>query len=201
MLRNRIHRLLGGQHEVKLPQCSDLFGHKGVGFWERLELPAPVRLLLIQQLTLLKELAVRIREDEKTLEGLLEQSLALQHVRSLPGMGPILAAVVVSEIDNIERFRSAQKLCGYAGLCPSTSSSGGKTFQGKLLPHCNKWLRWAFVEAAWGCHRLLGLLRRLLQTQAGAWQEAQPRNSGSGTSDGSNHLAAVDAVPQLHERC
>jgi hypothetical protein len=21
--------------------------------------------------------------------------------------------------------------------------------KGKLLPHCNKWLRWAFVEAAW----------------------------------------------------
>ena len=39
MLRNRIHRLLGGQHEVKLPQCSDLFGRKGLGFLERLELP------------------------------------------------------------------------------------------------------------------------------------------------------------------
>jgi transposase len=52
MLRNRIHRLLGGQHEVKLPQCSDLFGRKGVGFLERLELPAPARLLLTQQLTL-----------------------------------------------------------------------------------------------------------------------------------------------------
>jgi transposase len=33
-------------------------------------------------------------------------------------MGPILAAVVVTEIDGIERFPSAQKLCGYAGLCP-----------------------------------------------------------------------------------
>ena len=44
-------------------------------------------------------------------------------------------------------------------LCPSTSSSGGKTFQGKLLPHCNKWLRWAFVEAAWvaiGCSAYFG---------------------------------------------
>ena len=159
MLRNRIHRLLGGQHELKLPQCSDLFGRKGLGFLERLELPALARLLLTQQLTLLKELAVCIREDEKALEGLLEQSPVLQHVRSLPGMGPILAAVVVTEIDSIERFPSAQKLCGYAGLCPSTSSSGGKTFQGKLLPHCNKWLRWAFVEAAWvaiGCSAYFG---------------------------------------------
>jgi hypothetical protein len=102
----------------------------------------------------LKELALRIGEDEETLEELFQESPALKYVRSLPGMGPILAAVVVTEIDGIERFPSAQKLCGYAGLCPSTSSSGGKTFQGKLLPHCNKWLRWAFVEAAWvaiGC--------------------------------------------------
>jgi hypothetical protein len=32
MLRNRIHRLLGAQHEVKLPQCSDLFGRRGLSF-------------------------------------------------------------------------------------------------------------------------------------------------------------------------
>jgi transposase len=127
-LRKRIHRLLGVQHEVKLPQCSDLFGRKGLSFLEKLELPAPARLLLAQQLTLLKELALRIREDEKALAGLLQESPALHYMRSLPGMGPILAAVVVSEIDGIERFPSAQKLCGYAGLCPSTHSSGGKPF-------------------------------------------------------------------------
>ncbi|HEY5705205.1 MAG TPA: transposase [Terrimicrobiaceae bacterium] len=34
----------------------------------------------------------------------------------------------LSEIDNIRRFASAQRLCGDAGLCPSTNSSGGKTF-------------------------------------------------------------------------
>ena len=126
-------------------------------------------------------------------------SRELNYVRSLSGMGPILAAVVVSEIDGIERFPSAQKLCGYAGLCPSTHSSGGKTFQGKLLRHCNKWLRWAFVEAA-GCHWLLGLLRGLLQTQASAWQ-GPPRHPGHGASDGSNHLAALDAASGLHEPC
>lgn len=159
MLRNRIHRLLGAQHGLKLPQCSDLFGAKGLSFFGQLELPAPAGLLLTQQLALLRELALRIREDEKDLAAMIALSPALHHVRSLPGMGPILAAVIVSEIDTIERFASAQKLCGYAGLCPSTSSSGGKTFQGKLLPRCNKWLRWAFVEAAWvavGCSPYFG---------------------------------------------
>lgn len=159
MLRNRIHRLLGGQHDVKLPQCSDLFGCRGIGFLEKLELPAPAGLLLRQQLALLRELGQRISEDEKALESQLQESAALGHVRSLPGVGPILAAVVLSEIDGIERFPSAQKLCGYAGLCPSTSSSGGHTVQGRLLSRCNKWLRWAFVEAAWvavGCSPYFG---------------------------------------------
>ena len=163
MLRNRIHRLLGAQHGLKLPQCSDLFGAKGMSFLNKLELLAPAGFLLTQQLALLGELALRIREDEKGLDVMVEASPALNHVRSLPGMGPILAAVVVSEIDTINRFPSAQKLCGYAGLCPSTSSSGGKTFQGKLLPRCNKWLRWAFVEAAWvavGCSLYFGDLYR-----------------------------------------
>lgn len=159
MMRNRIHRLLSAQHGLKLPQCSDLFGVKGMSFLDKLELPAPAGLLLTQQLALLREVALRIREDEKGLETMMERSPALEQVRSLPGMGAILAAVVVTEIDTIERFPSAQKLCGYAGLCPSTSSSGGKTFQGKLLPRCNKWLRWAFVEAAWvavGCSPYFG---------------------------------------------
>jgi transposase len=78
MLRNRIHRLLGGQHEVKLPQCSDLFGRRGLSFLEKLELPAPAKLLLTQQLALLKEFAVRIHEDEQTLEGLVRESPALK---------------------------------------------------------------------------------------------------------------------------
>ena len=145
---------------------------------------------------------MRIHEDEKALEGLLQESLALHYVRSLPGMGPILAAVVVTEIDGIERFPSAQKLCGYAGfLRPSTHSSGGKTFQGKLLRHCNKWLRWAFVEAAWvaiGCSAYFG---DFYKRKRALGQEAQPRHPGHGASDGSNHLAALDAAPGLHEPC
>ncbi len=159
MLRNRIHRLLGAQHDLKLPQVTDLFGKKGMGFLEKLELPAPTGLLLKQQLEMLKSVQLRIKEDETALEAMMSTTEAQKQVLSIPGMGPILASVVVSEIDDISRFKSAQKLCGYIGLCPSTSSSGGKTYNGRLMRHCNKWLRWAFVEAAWvamGCDSYFG---------------------------------------------
>lgn len=158
-VRNRIHRLLGAQHNLQLPQCSDIFGKRGLGFLDKLDLPAPAGLLLKQQLDMLRNLQTRIAEDESVLKSMHEDSPDLTFVQSIPGMGPILAAVVVSEIDSIKRFANAQKLCGYAGLCPSTSSSGGKTYQGRLMSRCNKWLRWAFVEAAWvavGCSPYFG---------------------------------------------
>jgi transposase len=158
-VRNRIHRLLGAQHEVSLPQCSDLFGTRGLGFLEKLTLPEPDGLLLKQQLEVLKALQLRIRESDAVLKARLKDDPARELIQSIPGMGDILAAVVVNEIDDIKRFASAQKLCGYAGLCPTTHSSGGKTHHGKLFYRCNKWLRWAFVEAAWvavGCSPYFG---------------------------------------------
>ena len=44
-MRHRIHRLLGAQRGLKLPQCSDLFGAKGMSFLNKLELPAPAGFL------------------------------------------------------------------------------------------------------------------------------------------------------------
>ena len=161
MLRNRIHRLLGAQHGLELPVCSDLFGKKGMGFLEKLELAAPAGLMLKQQLDMLRNVQLRIKEDETTLEEMMGTSTLRERLLSMPGIGPIIAAVIVNEVDDISRFPSAQKLCGYAGLCPTTSSSGGKTYNGKLMPHCNKWLRWAFVEAAWvaiGCNAYFGTM-------------------------------------------
>ena len=70
-----------------------------------------------------------------------------------------LGAVIAWEIDRIQRFPKAEKLCAYAA-CPTTYSSG-KMSQGRLLTHCNKWLRWALVEASWvaiGCSPYFGAL-------------------------------------------
>jgi transposase len=97
MLRNRIHRLLGAQHDVELPQLSDLFGRKGVAFLHGLKWPAPAGLLLKQQLEILQNLGMRIKEDEQALEEMMEKRPNFERILSLPGMGPILAAVVDSE--------------------------------------------------------------------------------------------------------
>ena len=161
MLRNRIHALLDRQHELELPQCSDIFGVRGLGFLRQLELAEPDHTLLREALALHDLIAQQMRGQEKRIAAEFKLEPSYERLLSLPGVGPTLGAVLAAEIDQIERFRSAAKLCGYAGVVPTTHSSGGKVHHGRLLPSCNKWLRWALIEASWvaiGCSAYFGVL-------------------------------------------
>jgi transposase len=64
--------------------------------------------------------------------------------------------VIATEIDGIARFNSPAKLAAYAGVVPSTHASGGRVFNGRLLWQCNKWLRWALIEASWSAIQFSG---------------------------------------------
>jgi len=159
-IRNRVHVLLGTQRNLEMPQVSDLFGKKGMEALRKLRLDQPHRqLMLHQDLDLMREINLRIQEDEKAIGAEFADDDDYRLLLTVPGIGPVLAAVIVSEIDGIGRFASAKKLLGYAGLAPTTSSSGGRTHHGKMIRSCNKWLKWALVEAAWvaiGCDGYLG---------------------------------------------
>ena len=201
MLRNRIHRLLGAQHEVKLPQCSDLFGRKGLSFLDKLELPAQARLLLTQQLALLKELAVRIHEDEKALAGLVQETRRSTTCAAYPVWDqswPPWSSARSTASSASPRLRS---FVATPACVPPTPQQRGQNFSRQTATTLQQMAPLGLRRGCLGCHRLLGLLRGLLETQASAWQEAQPRHPGHGASDGSNHLAALDAAPGLHEHC
>lgn len=167
-LRNRVHALVDRQHEVALPQCSDLFGSKGTRALEALALPAPDALLLEEHLELLEVLRGQMAEQEKEIAAANAGDSMTQRLLSVPGIGPILGAVIAAEIDDIERFADASHLCAYAGLVPTTHASGGQVYHGRLLQSCDKWLRWAFIEAAWvavGCSPYFGELYRRHRTR------------------------------------
>jgi transposase len=46
----------------------------------------------------------------------------------------------------IERFRTSHELAAYAGLVPTTRSSGGESPYGGLGKASNRWLKWILVE-------------------------------------------------------
>ena len=151
-LKNRIHVLLDRLH-ISLPSVTDIFGKRGTDYLRKLNLPGVDGEILREDLELLEVFNRLIKEAEKEIASLMGEDPRVTLLRTVPGLGPILAAVVALEIDHIERFSLPSKLASYAGLVPSTYASGGRIFHGKLIPMTNKWLRWALVEAAWGAIR------------------------------------------------
>lgn len=70
-----------------------------------------------------------------------------QLIDTVPGFGPFLSVLTAIEIGDVGRFDCAGKLYCYAGVIPSTHSSGERTYHGRIINEGNKWLRWAVVEA------------------------------------------------------
>lgn len=163
MIRNRVHTLIARQRRLERPVFTDQFGHKGLHWLRNLTLPAPDGELLKQDLATLEQLGTTIKDLEAQIVAANAQDATARRLQTLPGVGPILAAVIAAEIDGVTRFSRADKLCAYAGLVPTTHASGGKVYNGRMLPYSNRWLKWAFVEAAWvaiGCSPYFGELYR-----------------------------------------
>lgn len=147
-LKNRLHATLA-KHGLAI-QASDAFGKGARRQWEKqLELlPPQTRFVTEQLLAQLDFIGQQVKQQEQHLEPLLQITPAMQRLKTLPGVGLILAASIALEIGDISRFASAEHLTSYAGTTPRVHSSGDKTRYGRLRPDVNRYLKWAYVEAA-----------------------------------------------------
>jgi len=135
MVKNKIHNLIYRQEEAReqVQRFSDLFGVKGMQFLRSIPLPMLERKLLDGQLELLAELKTRISFVESILTQRKENDEIAERLKTVPGIGKFLALLIRHKVDKIERFPTSSKLCAYAGLVPSTYSSGGKTYHGRII--------------------------------------------------------------------
>ena len=73
---------------------------------------------------------------------------ALYRLQSVPGIGPILALVILYEIGDINRFDRVQDFASYARLVKCARESAGKRHGTGGAKIGNAHLKWAFSEAA-----------------------------------------------------
>ena len=73
---------------------------------------------------------------------------AFYRLRSVPGIGKILALVILYEVQDIGRFPRVQDFVSYCRLVKCTKESAGKKYgtSGKKIG--NAYLKWAFSEVA-----------------------------------------------------
>ncbi len=148
-LKNRIHATFA-KYGITFEEVADIFGVRGRRLVEErlVELPPETRNSVEEELKLLDQLAQHIDQAEDRIRRLVKMTPEMGLAMSLPGIGPILAVLIVFEIGDISRFADAKHLASYAGTVPRVRSSGGKTYFGKTRPDVNHYLKWAFTEAA-----------------------------------------------------
>jgi len=91
-----------------------------------------------EQTNLLKELSKEERYRER-----------VAILRSIPGIGIIGAMEMLLELQDVERFSTADQLAAYVGLTPSQFSSGDHVHMGRITRIGKHQLRALLIEAAW----------------------------------------------------
>lgn len=116
----------------------------GEGLW---------RGILREELGALEEVQPRIERVEAKLNALAAGDGRVRRLRTVPGVGPRLAELVVAMIDDPHRFAGGRQVGAYAGLVPRENSSGTQRRLGRITQQGSGLLRKLLVEVAWGMRR------------------------------------------------
>jgi transposase len=203
-LRNKIRRLLSDYNADR----RDLFTQEGLKYLLEVKKKfSEVDRFVLHQLVLQWEYHQQqlqlVNRELKSFAG--KASLKEKEIRavlgSMPSVGPTTIEVVLSEIGDIERFRSNKRVVAYAGLAPGHRESAGHKKELGITKEGSGLLRWALIQTAWRTVRcsvrwryiyenlkkrrgskraIVGVARRLLTVMAALWRTGQRYRLDSG---------------------
>jgi transposase len=150
-LRSKIHDLLAKYEYTH--GFSDLFGRQGIEWLKTLRLSQHDQVILDANVRLLESLDTEIAGISTEIA-----KLAINHadekqqdqVKLLLGSKGIYyaAMTLLSEIGDIKRFATPEKLVSWAGLAPKTHQSGESSYNGHITKKGSSRVRWILGQAA-----------------------------------------------------
>lgn len=93
---------------------------------QRTALANQLRRLLSSLREDMQALNERITSLDNEIAALSSQQIAYRHLLTIPGVGPLIAAAFISEVDATQ-FSSGRELSAWCGLVPRQHSSGGNS--------------------------------------------------------------------------
>lgn len=145
-LKNKVYAILS-KNGLRC-EFSRLFGVAGRKWLASLQLAEQYQLSLDRYVKMVDCFDKLLTEADQKIEKTVNNHPQAKLLTTIPGISYSTALVIMAEIGNINRFLSPKKLMGYAGLVPSTYSSGDKVSHGKITKTGSRWLRWTMVEVA-----------------------------------------------------
>lgn len=92
---------------------------------------------------------LRINRQIRELSGTAAYKENVALLVSIPGIGVVTAMTLLTELDDINRFKDFANICSFVGLIPSTHSSGDSSIDTGITPRKNPKLRRVLIESAW----------------------------------------------------
>ena len=147
--KNRIHAVLAAYNLIS--PATDLFGVAGREYLHEVmeeDLRPSARQVVEDHLAMIDHLTERIRAIEKNISLNERQNHIVNILKSMPGVGRLIALILLAEIGDISRFHSPKALCSWAGLTPKVHSSDAVVQHGHITKEGSRYLRTAMVQAA-----------------------------------------------------
>lgn len=103
----------------------------------------------LTELVHLRQIIAQLNRNILALSRTDEYRERVQLLKSVPGISTLSAMIFLTELGELSRFPSFDKLCGYVGLTPDTHGSGEKLGIGDITRRCNQMLRSLLIECSW----------------------------------------------------
>ena len=105
--------------------------------------------MLLDTVELLRKNLLSVTRQIRFLSRSERYANDFENLMSISGIGLLVGMCLLTEIDDVRRFRNEKQFASYLGLVPMSHSSGEKICNGEKTFRGNKLLGLMLVESAW----------------------------------------------------
>jgi transposase len=140
-------RGLLARHNLVAPYKT-VCGVRGCRWLSKQEFGAVDNLVRDELLLRLEHFQKQMAIIDAHLEQLRTEVPEVEAIRDIRGIGLYTALLIIGELGEVERFRTAKQVGSYSGLTSRVRQSGDHCYRGAITREGSPWLRWILVEAA-----------------------------------------------------
>ncbi len=149
-IKNKIHAVLL-MNGIILPYEG--LGKKSIEWMIEEIKVTTIRSILVTYIHLLEQYESELQILEEKIKEISSKNPQAVLLTTIYGVAEIRAMEIITEIGDVSRFESANKLCSYAGLIPGIKQSGTTIRFGRLVKQANRNLKDVFIQTSWNLIR------------------------------------------------
>ena len=124
------------------------FGPRGIGWFCGQDFGPIENMVRDELIERFRHYAKQMVLFDKHLEEMGPAFPQVEALADIHGIGLYSALLIIAEIGEVERFRTAKQVGAYTGLTSRVHQSGGHNYQGSITRQGSPWMRWVLVQAA-----------------------------------------------------